>query len=74
MSALTERSRWQRALEEDIRLVPIDAATYLTLSASGNIYITDVKERWCSCPDYEFRGPISCKHLCAAVQREGAYA
>ena len=72
MSALTERPRWQRARHENIRLVPIDAATYLVESASGNTYLIDVEHRECSCPDHIYRG-VSCKHLLKAVQ-EGAYA
>lgn len=72
MSALTERPRWRRACQEDIRLVPIDAETYLVESESGNDYLLDVRNRQCSCPDHEYRG-VSCKHLLRWVQ-EGEYA
>lgn len=72
MSSLTERPRWQRAERAQMRLVPIDAATYLVESESGATYLLDLDQMTCSCPDFRYRGPISCKHLCAALQ-EGAY-
>ena len=71
MGALTERPRWQRAQQEDIRLVRVTDAVYRVESASGNTYVIDVEHRQCSCPDYTYRG-VSCKHLLKAVQ-EGAY-
>ena len=56
-----------------MRLIPIDAATYLVESESGNTYLLDVENRppTCTCPDYRYRG-VSCKHLLKAVQ-EDAY-
>lgn len=72
--SLTERPRWERAEREQMRLVPIDDATLLVESESGNTYLLDMETQppRCSCPDHRYRG-VSCKHLLKALQ-EGAYA
>lgn len=64
--SLLTRPRMIRAMTEDFEIEMIHPDIYRVHSPSGNTYHVNVAERWCSCPDHEYRG-VSCKHLCRVM-------
>lgn len=57
---LDERS--VRARTQRMAVSATGTSTYEVESESGNTYLVDVDDRYCTCPDYLFRG-AHCKHL-----------